>query len=227
MQPYFMPYAGYFRLFAHADLFVVYDCVQFPRRGWVHRNRLRDAQARLQWLTLPLAHADFHARIADLAFRPQAEAGWRAEMRRFPALATPRFTGSTTQAVISDLSGTPVDYLERTLGHVCSQLGLPFNTVRSSHLGLPASLRGQARILAILKALGGTAYVNSPGGDGLYSREAFAAHGIELRFLPAWQGDFASILQQLPDGSAAAIQQDICRQGITDTAREEGEWKAS
>ena len=29
MQPYFMPYAGYFRLFAAADLFVALDCVQF------------------------------------------------------------------------------------------------------------------------------------------------------------------------------------------------------
>ncbi|MEL6186537.1 MAG: WbqC family protein, partial [Myxococcota bacterium] len=26
MQPYFMPYLGYFRLFAATDLFVVYDC---------------------------------------------------------------------------------------------------------------------------------------------------------------------------------------------------------
>jgi hypothetical protein len=33
MQPYFMPYAGYFRLFAAADVFVLFDCVQFPRRG--------------------------------------------------------------------------------------------------------------------------------------------------------------------------------------------------
>jgi hypothetical protein len=39
MQPYFMPYAGYFRLFCAADVFVMFDCVQFRRRGWVHRNR--------------------------------------------------------------------------------------------------------------------------------------------------------------------------------------------
>ena len=39
MQPYFLPYAGYFRLFSHTDLFIIYDCVQFIRRGWIHRNR--------------------------------------------------------------------------------------------------------------------------------------------------------------------------------------------
>ena len=53
MQPYFYPYAGYFRLFAAADCFVVLDCVQFNRRGRVHRAQLLDARG--GWLTLPLA----------------------------------------------------------------------------------------------------------------------------------------------------------------------------
>jgi hypothetical protein len=42
MQPYFLPFAEYFRLFAASDVFVLLDDVQFPRRGWVHRNRLHD-----------------------------------------------------------------------------------------------------------------------------------------------------------------------------------------
>jgi hypothetical protein len=54
MQPYFLPYAGYFRLFAATDLFVVYECVQFPRRGWVHRNQLVNTAGAERWLTLPL-----------------------------------------------------------------------------------------------------------------------------------------------------------------------------
>src|SRR5437016_2188558 len=63
MQPYFLPYAGYFRLFAASDLFVIYDCVQFPRRGWVHRNRLTDARGLERWLTLPLEKAPQHVLI--------------------------------------------------------------------------------------------------------------------------------------------------------------------
>ena len=46
MQPCFVPYAGYVRLFAASDLLVVFDCVPFPRRGWVHRNRLPNARGR-------------------------------------------------------------------------------------------------------------------------------------------------------------------------------------
>jgi hypothetical protein len=72
MQPYFFPYAGYFRLLAASDLFVIYDCVQFPRRGWVHRNKLLDASGEARWLTLPLEKAPQSVLIQDLRFPPDA-----------------------------------------------------------------------------------------------------------------------------------------------------------
>ena len=68
MQPYFMPYAGYFRLFAAADLVAIFDCVQFPRRGWVHRNRLPGRNGETQWLTLPLQKATTGTQINNLKF---------------------------------------------------------------------------------------------------------------------------------------------------------------
>src|SRR3979411_2469618 len=74
MQPYFIPYAGYFRLFAASDLFVIYDCVQFARRGWVHRNRLVDRGGTERWLTLPLQKAPRDVLIRDLRFAPDAAA---------------------------------------------------------------------------------------------------------------------------------------------------------
>src|SRR5260221_7894339 len=87
MQPYFVPYAGYFRLLAATDLFVVYDCVQFPRRGWVHRNRLPDATGELRWLTLPLERAPQETLISELRFRSDARAALLEQFPRFPLLA--------------------------------------------------------------------------------------------------------------------------------------------
>jgi len=72
MQPYFVPYAGYFRLFSASDLFVIYDCVQFPRRGWVHRNRLVDRTGAERWLTLPIEKAPQDVLIRELRFPPDA-----------------------------------------------------------------------------------------------------------------------------------------------------------
>lgn len=50
MQPYYYPYAGYFRLFVAADLFVILDDVQLNRRGRVHRCQVKE-----KWIhTLPI-----------------------------------------------------------------------------------------------------------------------------------------------------------------------------
>jgi len=209
MQPYFMPYAGYFRLLAATDLFVVYDCVQFPRRGWVHRNKLPDAQGRPQWLTLPLAASDVDTTIQHLQFRGEARDDFERQMRRFPSLAS---APAQLRELLLDFRGTPVDYLERTMAHACRMMGLPFNTVRSSTLALPDTLRGQDRILTIAKAFGANRYLNASGGTALYDAADFASQGIELQFLPEWQGDFSSVLDRLLREPPGRIADDVRRQ---------------
>src|SRR3954465_13729467 len=86
MQPYFIPYAGYFRLFAACDLFVIYDCVQFPRRGWVHRNRLADESGAGGWLPLRLEKTPQDTLIRDLRFAPNARDVLTRDLLRFPGL---------------------------------------------------------------------------------------------------------------------------------------------
>jgi len=74
MQPYFYPYAGYFRLLAAAEIFVIFDDVQFPRRGRVHRcevpRPVGGSNSALEWLTLPLARQPRDTLIKDLASQP-------------------------------------------------------------------------------------------------------------------------------------------------------------
>jgi hypothetical protein len=208
MQPYFVPYGGYFRLLTATDLFVVYDCVQFPRRGWVHRNRLPDATGDLRWLTLPLERAPQETLIGELRFRADAQAALREQFPRFPLLARDA-TGTPLHDALLDLSGTPVDYIERLLRTAATLMGIPWNSVRSSTLGIAPELHGQDRILAIAKALGATRYVNSPNGRALYEPERFARDGIELRFLSDYGGALASILARLLNEPPAAVAAEI------------------
>lgn len=210
MQPYFVPYAGYFRLFAAADCFVVYDCVQFPRRGWVHRNRLPDAGGRLQWLTLPLAKAPREVRIEALGFADDAEPRLDAALRRFPALRAADDDGSALIALVRALGQhSPVDYLVRLLQAICRRLELERPMLRSSALAIDPALHGEARILAICEALGARGYVNSPGGGALYDADRFARRGIALRILDDYAGPTASILHRLLTEPAAALRREI------------------
>src|SRR5438105_14372105 len=94
MQPYFLPYAGYFRLLQATDLFVVYDCVQFTRRGWIHRNKLTNFQNEDVWFTLPLAKAAQDIKINELAFVNDAENRMLEQINKFPLFTTKEYLES-------------------------------------------------------------------------------------------------------------------------------------
>ena len=215
MQPYFIPYAGYFRLFAASDLFVIYDCVQFPRRGWVHRNKMVGARGGECWLTLPLAKMARDVRIRDLSFSADADAVLQERMRRIPLLANAGQPEPEILAALKHVAGTPLEYLERLLHEIVSSLGLRWHTIRSSSLGLPDSLRGQERIIEIARRLGASRYVNAPGGRALYDPDQFAAAGIELRFLEPYPGPSWSILQRILEEGRPSLSDDILATSVT------------
>ena len=214
MQPYFIPYTGYFRLFAASDLFVIYDCVQFPRQGWVHRNRLVDRSGKERWLTLPLARAPQNVLIRDLRFPPNAEAVLMDRLRPFPLAASDPEAAVPVMEALRAVGGRPVDYIERLLERIVTYIGLPWTVMRSSSLNLPASLRGQDRILEIAQRLGASRYVNASGGQDLYEPTAFADAGIDLKFLPVYPGPSVSILARILREDRIGLGQDIRSSGV-------------
>jgi hypothetical protein len=64
MQPYFFPYIGYFQLINSVDEFVVYDNIQFTKKGWINRNRIL-CNGRDKVVTLPLKHDHDKLNIVD------------------------------------------------------------------------------------------------------------------------------------------------------------------
>jgi hypothetical protein len=197
-QPYFCPHRGWFRLLSETDAFVIYDDVQHIRRGWMSRNRLHDLSGEVRWLTLPLRKAPQETLIKDMRFAFTAVEEFRERLKPFGRFKIPM-----------DIDGSMVDYLERTLKDTAQFLGIRWNAIRSSELGI-AGLKAQDRILEICKRLGATHYLNAPGGKALYQPEAFAAAGVELEFLPEWTGSYMSVLEDLriePSGVAQLVEQ--------------------
>lgn len=53
VQSSYIPWKGYFDLIRHVDEFILFDDVQFTRRDWRSRNRIKTAQGPL-WLSIPV-----------------------------------------------------------------------------------------------------------------------------------------------------------------------------
>ncbi|MFN7551632.1 MAG: WbqC family protein [Pseudomonadota bacterium] len=187
MQPYFFPYLGYYGLLAAADVFVAYDNVQFEKHGWVNRNRiLRDGSP--EWWTAPVASAPLASTIAERQYHdwPRHRARLLDRLRDRYRHAPRRDDALDLGAVAMDPAAEGVaDANLHGLRSVATTLGLGARIVRASEVPHDTRLRGQDRVLAICAALGADTYVNAIGGTTLYDHAAFAARGIELRFLRA------------------------------------------
>ena len=211
MQPYLLPYAGYFRLFHAVDEFVIYDCVQFPRRGRVHRTEVLGPGGGAEWLTLPLARQSRETRDrASCASRPTPAPRSTSGSRAYRGFRSAQ--GPAAARVVEYLHG-PLDdvvgFLERGLAIVCDLLALPFAVTRSSSLDLDPSVRGQERVLAVASARGARIYVNAPGGIELYEAAAFGQRGIDLRFLAPYEGAYRMLLPALLEVDPARIAADV------------------
>jgi len=91
---------------------------------------------------------------------------------------------------------TEFGYITTPPVSIWRRFGLKPRMLRSSSLAIPADLRGQDRILEILRLLGGNRYINAPGGRALYDAAQFERRGIELKFLPPFAGRTNSILYE-------------------------------
>lgn len=210
MQPYFYPYAGYFSLFAAADIFVLLDDVQFPRRGRVHRCEVPGPSGKVEWLTLPLAPAPQATMIGDLAFSRSARAELDERLRRHAWLG--RGAGPLAAQARAHLDGplsSPLAFLEQGLAWVADALCLPARTVRSSSLAVDHGLKGKDYIIALAKAAGADCYVNASGGRALYQPDDFAAAGMSLRFLRPYAGRYVHLLPALMTQDPALLREDI------------------
>lgn len=210
MQPYFFPYAGYFRLLHLADHFIVFDCVQFPRRGRVHRTQVPGPTGAVEWLTLPLARTPREVLIRDLAFAPDARARFDERLARHAWLA--KAQGPEAEALRAHLYaplGSVVDYLIAGLRLVARMLGLAPIITRSSELALDPSLKAQSRVIAACKAVGATDYLNLSGGRALYDPQSFAQAGLTLSFLVPYRGPHTCLLAALAAQPPEVIAADI------------------
>jgi hypothetical protein len=186
MQPYLWPYIGYFQLIAAVDEFVVYDNIQYTKRGWINRNRMlvNDADATF---TLPLASASDYLDVRDR----QIADGFvpRTLLGRFEGAyrKAPHYTA--TIALVRDVLDTAernlFAYLHRALQLTTEHLGIDTKITVSSTVPIDHRLTAQDKVLALCETLGASAYLNPIGGVDLYARDEFAARGVDLRFLRA------------------------------------------
>jgi hypothetical protein len=202
MQPYFMPYVGYFQLISAVDLFVVYDNIKYTKKGWINRNRML-LNGTASVFSLPLAGAPDSLDIRDREIAPVFRvetllARVHGAYRRAPYFEP---TYALLEQILATDERNLFRFLESSIRRTSDHLGIQTEIRRSSSVPIDHELRGQERVIAMCEAVGTDTYVNAIGGVELLSAEAFRARGMELRFLKSEPHEYP----QLGDGFVAQL----------------------
>ncbi|TNE47791.1 MAG: hypothetical protein EP344_19415 [Bacteroidetes bacterium] len=185
MQPYFFPYIGYFQLIHAVDKFVVFDDVNFIKKGWINRNRIL-VQQQPAMFTIPVKNVSQHRTIRDTALADDPK--WKVKFLRTLEMAykkAPCF-GTIFPMLENLLAGQYTSIAELNLAGirlVCSYLHIDTALIDSSSRYNNAQLKAQHRILDICRQEGAGTYVNAIGGQELYDLHYFAQHQVQLFFL--------------------------------------------
>ena len=186
MQPYFLPYIGYFQLMNTVDEFVIYDNIQFSKRGWIHRNRiLQNGQP--SYVSLPLKKdsdfLDINERFLSDSFEKDKEkllSKIKGTYKKAPQFEK---VFPIIEEIFNLNETNLFKYIYNSLELLKDFLNIETKLVRSSEIEINHNLKSQEKVIAISKALNAEHYINAIGGRELYNKEDFKQENIDLKFL--------------------------------------------
>jgi hypothetical protein len=190
VQSSYIPWRGAFAMIARCDAFVFLDSVQFTRRDWRTRNRIKTAQGPL-WLTIPVKQKGNY--LAPIDAMEIAEPGWAAKHLRSIEGAYRRGAGFSSaiepiRAAYAAIADQPMlsavnQHLTRSL---CTLLGITTPFLRDVDL-LPRerldALDPTQRLVELAAALDATHYLSGPSAQAYLDEGAFAARGMAVEWM--------------------------------------------
>lgn len=168
MQPTYLPWAGYFDLMDQVDQFVLLDTVQFDKRSWQQRNRIKTG-AGLLMLTVPVKtkgrfdQAIKSVEISEPAFALDHVKTITHAYTRAPYLETYQADLASALRGAAE-TGQLARLTTEMIGWLRTRIGIATPCVLASELGVEG--KRSALLAAICEKLGARQYLSPPGAAG-------------------------------------------------------------
>lgn len=184
IQSNYIPWKGYFDIIHLVDEFILYDDMQYTRRDWRNRNKIKTPQG-LQWLTIPVdVKGKYFQKINETRI---SEAGWgrqhwksismnyaRAPFFKTYAPELEAFFHSETPELLSEVN-------HALISHICGLLGITTKITWSSDYEV---IDGKTeRLVSLCKQSGATDYYSGPAARDYIVDELFTEAGIRLHYM--------------------------------------------
>jgi hypothetical protein len=179
----YLPWKGYFDMIASVDEFVLFDRVQYTRRDWRNRNKIKTRDG-LHWITVPVqSKGRYLQAIDETRIDGDAWVGDHLAALRHAYGRAPAFSQEFPwlEALLLGAPQTMISALNRYLIEAfCARLGIG-TTIRDSREFDLSDDRNE-RLLGICAQTGATEYVSGPTAKAYMDVDLFARRGVTVRW---------------------------------------------
>ncbi len=195
-QPDFASYLGFFHRLLYTDTFIYLDDVQFLRRGWHHRDKIKSRHGVETWLTTSVSKGDYNQTIRDVKLQPGME--WREKSLNllkdsyskapyfaefFPEIAK---INEKQHKFMIDMNIEIIDFL-------LSVFGISIRSVFSSQFNIES--KSSQRLLDLVLANSGDIYITGVGAKDYLDTSIFSESGVSV----VWQKFEHPVYQQVSE----------------------------
>ena len=186
MQPYLLPYIGYFQLINLVDKLVIYDNLKYTKKGWINRNRiLMNGKEKL--FSIPIKKDSNYKNIDERFFSENSY----VEKEKIISQIENSYRNAPFFKIMFPKIKAHFMYNERnifkfilnSLNQMITFLNIETEIIISSSLKINHELKRENKIIAICRELDANNYINPIGGVDLYDKGVFNKNGINLSFI--------------------------------------------
>jgi len=182
MQPYFLPYIGYFQLIKAVNLFIIYDDVQFIKGGWINRNYILSNRNKSMF-NLILKGASANKLINEISVQTDQNKLLKTIYHSYKKAPYFEFIYPLIKNILDFEDKNLAKFIGNSIIHICNYLKIDTEIIYSSSMEKNNELKGQEKIIHICKLLNADTYINAIGGQDLYDKESFKKACIDLKFI--------------------------------------------
>lgn len=185
-QPNFFPWLGFFNKIVIADIFILFDDIQFPKTGGVWSDRVMLLIAgEAKWVTATI-NRNYHGtrNINEMNFISKDP--WRIKMikslennyKKHPYYLE---VMDTLYPLITNGEANIAAYNAHAIQVIAKKIGIDISKIKHSS-ALAKTGTSNELLISLTKSLGGDTYLCGGGADGYQDESIFKEHGVILKY---------------------------------------------
>lgn len=185
LQPGFMPWLGFFELMYQCDLFVFLDDVQYTKRDWRSRNKIKGPDGPI-WLNVPVKTKSRFKQLIKNAEIDNSQNWIKRHLKTLKMAYSRAPYFDMFYPVLEEVYNSSWNLLcnidLELIKLIMRELGLKRKLLRSSEMQIPFKDQADERIIEICKTCNATHFYNGAAGRAIYDSKHFKKYDIALEF---------------------------------------------